>query len=710
MAQVKEFIAKVLAEINEAVARSVAAGKGDKGLEVLLRYESEWALRLLQQTLEDHQNDEAEVSAESLQFCIDFLQKRYELIKNTDAIYNHHPDSCANTACIILAKNLIAALPAQAEKHHYEYLFPGLRCSDYVSSRGDLGAIGLHEFFWGDDNTPIETLACLDKYRKKIAEGEDCFPYHVCLKPESLQNRRNDQLSNIETRRLLSHSPAANKYIEAIDSKKPRKTDAELDLCRKELLDVLQDKNAVPQYTYNHKPDQSNMNLLRNGYLNAIDVTDMHSFAEVLFNGVKRRDWIAFVSAIDRDMFYQILLPKVEEKQPVGTRVVLPKQGDLQSGAAFVKKPEARPVLVKADKSVLPITLMEDRQQHRVKMVLQDLTEVIEKQDGSVVLLKPDISVLQEKFKGFVNSQKYNNDRASDKNKALLFLLTELYIHNRAGEGAAFTGALGAWSGTERGIKETAAGKLREFFTMKGHHNNNRADRPKPTYLINQIQTYLKDVDATDHLKALTSDRLGSITEKSFALGPGIQESAANLAKLAEAISQAPGNRWVDAIADVPDNLLQQYIESSGGFNKCVKSQEYKRGNHAYNKAVLFILTEHYIRSREKAPEYNNHTVPSSFFSKMTYSKNDKVEAGKIFRAFLCSDKDPSRLSEYLKERKDLSVADKAKHEAVIRDATSLFSELGTLAAQAEAVCRDDYYLPKKGWAASIASSVGYKI
>ena len=702
MAQVREFIAKVLAEINDAVARSIAGGKGDAGLEVLLRYESEWAKRLLSQTLEGHQDDTAEVSAESLQFCVDFLRTRYELIKNTDAIYNHHPDSLANTACIVLARNLVAALPAETQKHHYEYLFPGLKCSEYVSSRGDLGAIELHEFFWGDDNTPIETLACLDKYRKKIAEGEDCFPYHVCLKPESLQNRRNEQLSNIETRRLLSHSVAANKYIEAIDSKKPRKTEAELDFCRNELLDVLQDKNAVPQYTYNHKPNQSNMNLLRNGYMSAIDVTDMNSFAEVLFNGVKRKDWIAFVSAIDRDMFYQILLPKVEERQPAGTKIVLPKQDDAQSGAVVAKKSEVRPVLVKADKSVLPITLVEDRQQHRTKMLLQDLTEVMQKQDGTVVLIKPDISVLQEKFKWFVNAQKYNNDRASDKNKALLFLLTELYIHNRTGEGAAFTGAFGAWSGTERGMKETAAGKLREFFTLKGHHKKNNGDKPKPTYLINQIQTYLKDEEATDHLKALTSDRLGYITEKSFALGPGIRESAANLAKLAEAISQAPGSRWVDAIADVPDNLLQQYVESSGGFNKCVKSQEYKRGNHAYNKAVLFILTEHYIRSREKGPEHNNHTLPSSFFSKMTWSKTDKVEAGRIFRAFLCSDKDPSRLSEYLKERKDLSLADKTKYEAIIRDVTSLFSELGTLAAQADAVCRDDYYLPKKGWGATI--------
>jgi hypothetical protein len=86
----------------------------------------------------------------------------------------------------------------------------------------------------------------------------------------------------------------------------------------------------------------------------------------------------------------------------------------------------------------------------------------------------------------------------------------------------------------------------------------------------------------------------------------------------------------------------------------------------------------------------------------MTYSKKDKVEAGKIFRAFLCSDKDPSRLSEYLRDRKDVSVADKTKYEAIIRDVTSLFSELGTLAAQADAVCRDDYYLPKKSWTASI--------
>ena len=679
MAKVKDFVKKVLDEITNAIGHRAEPEQADDSLEVLLRYESQWAFRLLQKTLEKHLESVETVSVESLQFLVDFLQTRHRLIKDTDAIYNHSGSS-ANMACIILAQHLVEELQLDGGKqHYYEYLFPGLRCADYKSSKGDLGALSLQEFFWSDDGIPVETLACLDAYKREIEKGVECYPPHVCLSEQLMKERPNAQLSVIETRRLQTHSIEAEKYMAAFDDCRQPQRITDVDACRSALIAKMSHDEFKPHYTYNQKPKQSNMNFLRNGFLKEIEIDDLLSFAHQLFNAVNREDWIDFVSAIDDDVFFQVVLPKVEEVQPAGTVVVTL---------------DGRKLLEKLNKSRLPLTITEDALTGKVRMFLPDLCEVIHRSDGTISCLKPDKSILRtEKFKIFIDALAYSKDRDSDANKSVLFLLTELYLRNRHSHEGTYNGALGSWVGTPQEVKESAAGILREFFTKKSYHEkNNNPERQTKTYLINQITTYLKDTDNVIHTHALLHSRLGYITAKATSLGPGMRESAQSLGMLAEQFSRMPGGAWVEEMQLVPDNLLQSYVDSSGGFNKCIKAQEYRENNHLFNKAVLFILTEHYIRAREKGEEHK------SFLGRYSWGKLEKVEAGKIFRAFLCSDKLPNRLTEYLQQE------DKSKYESIIRDQLSLFSELGTLSAQAEAVCKPEFYQLQQGWMPSLKS------
>lgn len=658
MAQVKEFVATILAEIDAALAHANAADKSSVKLPVLLRYESRWALAGLKQVLQKNADNSAEISAESMKPFFDFLRARYELIKNTDAIYNHNPKSPANIGCIIMAKAMFNALKSAHElnmsnaddprshdfdkKHYYDYLFPGLNTCDYLSSRGHLGHLELHEFFFGDDGTPIETLECLRKYREAMSSGLDCFPPHVCLSAAALARKENDELTAEESKRLGSHSPAATQYVFAINADKPKKTPVELDAFRDNLISEISKPDFVPGYTYNQKANQSNINLLKNGYFDAVKVVDMKSLVTLLRNNVLKEDWIEFIKTIDKATFERLVLPK--------------------------------------------------------------------SQDGSPDI-SPETSILyaanDKEFNAFINAQPRSADE--EMNRALMFVLTELYIRGRNGEGV-YTGLVGQLTGfahTQQG-KEDAAAWLLMFFTEKD-------------YLINQLPTYLKDKNKTVYLDALTSGRLRYLTDKANNLGPGLKETTDKLAEVAEALSQTDKSKWKDYFKDVPDNALQAFIDSSGGLISCIQTKGHYRKNPQddqcdtdYNKAVLFILAECYLRMRRKGNTHGN-----SMWSRWGHTKDEKVIAVEVFKLFLMSEYKLNQLTEFLKNLQlppHITLPPQmqlSQLESVMRDQPVVRftlvagkSELGTLVSQAEKVSEPAFYAPEpKGWYASYTGS-----
>ncbi len=647
MAQVKDFVAAFLVEIQAALEQPVASEQGGVDLPVLLRYESRWALAGLMQVLQKNAANTAEISPESMKPFLDFLRARYDLIKNTDAIYNHNLKSPANIGCVMLAKSVLNALKAEHQsrvspsdpscqeydkKHYYDYLFPGLNACDYVSSRGTLGALELKEFFFGDDGTPIETLECLKKYREAMSRGLDSFPPHVCLPPDVLARRENDELTAQESKRLGSHSLAASQYAHAINAVNPKKTSLELDVFRDILFAEIAKPEFIPGYTYNQKPNQSNTNLLKNGYFDAVKVVDLKSLAALLQKHVLKSDWIEFIKAIDPVTFDHLVLPKLADGAP----------------------------------------------------------------DSSILL-----AVNDKKFEAFLNAQPWSADE--EVNRALLFVLTELYIRGRYGEGA-YTGFVGQVTGlahNQKG-KEDAAAWLQRFFTEKN-------------YLINQLPTYLKDTGNTVHLDALTGGRLRYLTDKANKLGPGLKETTDKLAVVAEQLSIADKSQWKDFFRDVPDNSLQAFIDSSGGLINCIQTKgHYRENDQNYNKAILFIMAECYLRIRRKADSHGG-----GLFGRWGHSKDEKVNAVEVFKAFLISDYPLNQLSDYLNDLKsgkivmpeylrDLKLGDTelSNLETVMRDNNIARlrlivrqSELGTLVSQAEKVCTSAYYAPEaKGW------------
>src|SRR3990167_1308615 len=113
MAQVSTFVAKVLADINEAKQQIVTIEQ-DAGLGYLLRPETnDWSPSSLERACEKHLNGAAgtaEVSIATLKPFMQICSRRNELIHDTNGNYNSNPYSLANSAYIVLAKNLFEAL------------------------------------------------------------------------------------------------------------------------------------------------------------------------------------------------------------------------------------------------------------------------------------------------------------------------------------------------------------------------------------------------------------------------------------------------------------------------------------------------------------------------------------------------------------------------------------------------------------------------
>lgn len=598
MAQVKEFVSVVLNEI-ETLLQTGDEKKREEGLDALLLCESDEFWAALKKRLNANKENDNEISERSLAPFIDLLAIRYNVIKHTDGIYTHRPNSTANVASLVLAEHLASAL--QKDSSFY-YLFPGIDLTSFVSSRGKFTELKLSEFFLTMDDTPVELRHSLDQYRENMQTGPATFPPHVCIPPHVAKGSRTMSQAKKLTRQdallLTTHSSEAEQYLKAINSL-PDISDEELDKKRTALVGKIQSTDYIPAYTYNtYGEDCSSKNLIANGFLREMHVTNASTFASFLSGKIDISRWRDVVDVIGDDLLDSLMLP-------------------VMNGAA-------------------------------------------------------DDSVLQSgKFQKFIDDQVWQLDQDTDLyNRAMLYLLTETYIRKRSKEGA-YIGAIGQMTGLvgyNRQAKEGAAVVFQSFL-MTGK------------FYLNQLESWLQREDKLVQLNALRSDRLAFLTEKAGKLGLDTRQSQQSLAAIASALSKMNPSSWAEAVKKIDNNILQQYISANGGFNACVKTRDhYKKGNEQYNKAILYILAEAYFRKRSSGSDYH------SLFGRAYYPKVDKVTAVEVFKEFLASEYPLNQLSEYLKDGR------KQHLEKPLRDSYSPTSELGTLVAQAERVCEEEYF------------------
>ncbi len=670
--RVKDFAAKVLAEIDiyekEAIAKvlfemqgapkdaiaNATSGSGTTALKrdphVLVRYESDCSILALRDRLQSRLNDESAISDASLKEFADLLLARFSIIKDTNCLYNYSPKSLASKSFIALAKNLfetlnpIALASGREAKylHYYDYLFPDFPCRKYTSETGHLGELSLTDFFWGEDiwkegvlkelGRPIPTLSCLEAYRLE----RTMRPPHVFLTQAEMAAKVkgkaegkvvNPVISRADNDRLKDHSSCASDYFMAINTK--TLGEEKKDEFKIKLVELISQSDFVPGYLY--ETMASNTALVRNGFLRTLNVGTLRDLADYLSNRVAPVDWKAFLEALPEDDFFRITLPKAANAVP-------------------------------------------------------------------------DLSVLSaEKFEAFVNNDAWYVKEESRHNNAALLILAELYRRKRNYEGL-FTGKIsnitsGFVGGSSRNVKMDAVDVLMDFFVCSN-------------YCLNQLDVYLEKTGKIKlHGGAIKSDRLLFLVNKANSLwnallataklpeddGDAVEaqanQPAATLVYNAETLARdaqrlcGPGaGSWSEEVRHINKTALKGYIISCGGdyglYNCITTPGHYIKGNNRHNRAILYILTQHYIDKRGAG---NSHTTNYGKFLGAP-DKVQKLQAARLLLEFFESDMPLNHLHEFLVKKGAL------EQEAIIVD-RAIYSETKALAKTAESVLTEEFYM-----------------
>ena len=638
----RESVANVLLNMDALVDPSAADNSqvAKNRSDVLLRYESIFAVHVLRSLLNKHLKDTTPVSEESLKPFADFLMSRFDLVKNTNGLYMHSTHSVATLSLVALAKRLFNTLNPLVEssgrearyKHYYDYLFPGFLCSKFVPPDGHLGDYQLNEFFLSEDGRPVPIMASLEAYRI----GGKFRPPCIFLTPEERRAGETPLLSRYDTERLTSHSSCAKDYFFAVSAKKPF---SELESYKMNLIERAGSPGFVPGCTY----ADSNSSLIANGFLKVLDVRKLTDFADLLYKTVTPEDWRAFVAAIPEAQFDEVVLPKLPNGEP------------------------------------------------------------------DVSLVNPD------KFEAFVNKDAWYVPGESLHNYAVILLLAEFYhkkrIHEPKWTGTVSNFTSGYVGGLSRGAKLDAVGALLDFVVRVA----------KKEFCPNQVDAYLKKYSMMEaHGAAIKSDRLlflvnklnylwdklladskkqdnADLSDSLHSPALSLKYDTNSLARDAMRLCQANKGEWSEVVKSFKQTALAGYIKSCGGFYSCVTKQDhYIKGNEAHNRAVLYIMTDYYIRSRSDGDEHGSQ-IGKFFGAPAKGTKLLAAEEGLL--EFFRSDKPLNHLPEHLEQRGLLSI---------IKEYSLTTSKTKLLAETAEAVCTPKFFEPRDehSLTASVSKSV----
>lgn len=659
-----------------------------------------------------------------LQQSYNVLFLRGRMVANTNANYNANPYSRVNQAFIAFAINYFEILklymPDSGIKHYYELLIPELHVEEFVSSRGNIGDLELYEFFIGEDGIPIEVQAMLEKFRETYSLDKNAFPYHVCL-PKNESTASVPRISKADLTSLCYYLPEAKAYYNAILQKK---TAEELDACRKNLDEAMHRKPFVPRCAYS--VETSNRNLFRNGFFNTLNITSFDKFATFLTERVDKNDWFDFVTqivigsnSIDSEVFFQLILPKVEEVQPPGTLLMVKADGTkvmrlstdgtdvvLQSsitdkkmlrnavsvnnnedGTVLLELPNKTRALKRPDGCL--VLLASDKIQLHQKL---DGSKVEYRPDGSLVVFKADTSHLatETAFESFVQAHPYSADKESLYNRAIQFLDAECYKRKRNSEGV-FLSEAAKMAGAVMGVDDREQKKNAAVFYQKFLIS----DYPIDNWMVCLGKN-------TQFISALTHDRLGCITRKGNKLGSGTVTRSQKLAVFAESLSGSEVSQWRVNLNNITDDIMWSIMDKSDGLDKYAWKQKYRQPrdtpaeanvDRKYNKAVLILISEFYRRTRPQESD--------GFFG---YKGGQKNEAITAFQEWILSGEDIP-LEDFLHRpytdpKLHTVKPDRLYLAPVLRDESARTSVTRALMQLAENFCMPKYAGPKVkvGW------------
>lgn len=190
----------LIQEIIESSLQQINHLSSDCNDDLLVEVESKLSFAAIVDFLNELKNTNLNSKFGYWKCCCDFLSKRWQGIKNTDAIFSHNPQTLANRAYFIFAQELAKHLNINS----YALLMPTVGAIIHHMSRENLNDFKFQEFILGDDGTPIEVAACLENALKK--RTTDLYHTSNYQKPLSYQ----------EQMRIVYHSKLVKDYYDLI--------------------------------------------------------------------------------------------------------------------------------------------------------------------------------------------------------------------------------------------------------------------------------------------------------------------------------------------------------------------------------------------------------------------------------------------------------------------------------------------------------------
>lgn len=262
---------------------------------LLIDFESQLTIRQLESLLAQYaqSEDDVSLSPKALKPFVDFLSKRWDRIKDTDAIPMHNPNTLATRICWSLATHLGVELTINPIK----LLIPTLKVSESDITNSKFSDLKFQEYILSDANDyPVEVTACLNY----AAINRGAFKT-TCR----VGGDRRD-LTPTELARVKDHSVLAQNYHKDILANKFENNDQQLKDSKVKLSDgIIKDTYSV-QATYGAVGEKT----LEERLVANRDVlfANREQLISYMTSRLKPTDWDPFLSGFKPNQLAKLLI------------------------------------------------------------------------------------------------------------------------------------------------------------------------------------------------------------------------------------------------------------------------------------------------------------------------------------------------------------------------------------------------------------------
>jgi len=295
------FIGYLQSKLEEQMTRAVSPQTSQRD-EYFINLEVQLTFREFQSAIDQLKvfGTDKEMTADHAKILTDFLEKRWERIKSTDAMYNISLKSPANLLCRQAARFLADEKDLVKNKIYLALLMPTVKSWRNARTGHEYASLYMHNFLLTDDNQyPIEIGYLVEDIKENRL---------------SISHKEGDagvRLSPSEAERVMSHTTAIIQYYAAMKKLLRNKdyNQEEISATKLQIREVLSTE-AYDRNTIRSSYGNAGYNLLKANLLKRVD--DLFENREQLFDllsssGIPETKWKDFLATISTPVLAKLI-------------------------------------------------------------------------------------------------------------------------------------------------------------------------------------------------------------------------------------------------------------------------------------------------------------------------------------------------------------------------------------------------------------------